>query len=403
MEEDLELDLVALKGKATITLAPSASKAASFEIGDSTISKVSDGAGALMYSTMKAKQLDVGLPASPKTPSKLVVEYDFQTHSNFDGWLPKSNVTFLWPYFCGNLFPCKSDPSDGVQFKLSVTATPQNKMAVFPAAIPADAPSYMLAIAVGDYTKTDLGKTTAGTSVSVYSLPGDQAAAMQGTPHLKAAFDFYEKTYGPYTFSKDVGSVDADWGPGAFGGMEHHPYWHIAKDAMNDELTHAHEAAHGWFGDGVRIQCWEDFVLSEGTVSYLSWHALQKQGVDTWVKDFDCNLKYDCDPANMTNTIALPTTCDKIDLLHDPLWSDVPYTKGAFFYHEVAKVIGEDVLDQRIAEFYQAHVGKAAHMQDMIDHLEMKANAADAKAIDDLATKWLKTLACPVDTSKLCP
>nr|MBA3820833.1 hypothetical protein [Deltaproteobacteria bacterium] len=36
----------------------------------------------------------------------------------------------------------------------------------------------------------------------------------------------------------------------------------------------AHEAAHGWFGDGVRLRCWEDFVLSEGTVSNLAARAL---------------------------------------------------------------------------------------------------------------------------------
>ena len=50
---------------------------------------------------------------------------------------------------------------------------------------------------------------------------------------------------------------------------------------MNDEVTHAHEAAHGWFGDGIRLACWEDFVLSEGTVSYLSAHVLgQVAGAD---------------------------------------------------------------------------------------------------------------------------
>ena len=38
----------------------------------------------------------------------------------------------------------------------------------------------------------------------------------------------------------------------------------------------AHEAAHGWFGNGVRLRCWEDFVLSEGTASYLAARVLEE-------------------------------------------------------------------------------------------------------------------------------
>ena len=52
--------------------------------------------------------------------------------------------------------------------------------------------------------------------------------------------------------------------------MEHHPFVHIGSVAIGDEETNVHESAHGWFGDGIRIACWEDFVLSEGTVSATS-------------------------------------------------------------------------------------------------------------------------------------
>src|SRR5439155_6115404 len=135
--------------------------------------------------------------------------------------------------------------------------------------IPADAPSYMLAWAVGDYTKVDLGTTSAGRKVSVSYLPGGKAAALAGTKHLPQYFDWLERTYGGYLFGNEVGSVSAAWGAGAFGGMEHHPFWHISNGSLGDAETHAHEAAHGWFGDGVRIACWEDLTLSEGTVSYL--------------------------------------------------------------------------------------------------------------------------------------
>jgi aminopeptidase N len=402
---DLELDLTTLKGKATITLAASAtSKGASFEIGDLDITKVSDDLGALQFATKSGKhgsQLDVGVPEGAAA-AKIVVEYAFKDHTMFDGWMAKEQVSFLWPYFCGNLFPCKSDPADGVAFTMKITGEAAGMTAVYPAVIPSDAPSYMPAVAVGKFTKLDLGATTKGTKISAWFLPGQDADAATGTAHLKQVFDFYEKTYGDYSFGTTAGSVSADWGPGDYGGMEHHPYWHVGKNDFKSEEVHAHEAAHGWYGDGVRIACWEDFVLSEGTVSYLAAHALEQVQVDVWA-GYECELKYVCDPANGANTIALPTTCNTIDLLNDPLWSSVPYMKGAYFFRDVGKAIGAAVLDTALAEFYKANVGKPAKMQALIDHIKSKTDAIGQKAVDGLETTWLKTLDCPVDVATLCP
>ncbi|MEO7328251.1 MAG: hypothetical protein ABI193_06720, partial [Minicystis sp.] len=119
---DLVLDVTTLAGKATLTLAPSASKAVSFEVGDLAITAVSDADGPLNFAVANA-QLDVGVPVSAG-PTSLTVEYTFKAHSDFDGWMPSSDVSFLWPYFCGNLFPCKSATADGVKFTMSVTGVP---------------------------------------------------------------------------------------------------------------------------------------------------------------------------------------------------------------------------------------------------------------------------------------
>jgi aminopeptidase N len=152
--------------------------------------------------------------------------------------------------------------------------------------------------------------------------------------------------------------------------MEHHPYWHVAKDAMGDEVTHAHEAAHGWFGDAVRIKCWEDFVLSEGTVSYLAARALSvvdpEQEATIWEgyqEELDAAIAEGGAP-------AWPEGCNKIDIIEDNLFTNLPYMQGAFFYKDVAAAVGPDVLDGVIGRFYVAHKNKAARMQDMIDAIE---------------------------------
>ncbi|WP_394828602.1 M1 family metallopeptidase [Pendulispora albinea] len=402
LETDLELDVANLRGKAALAIAAPGRSSASFEIGDLTIHSVTGKHGPLAYTAANGK-LHVAIGRSYR-PVRIEVEYTFKGHNQFDGWDPSAGVSFLWPYFCGNLFPCKSSPSDGVRFRLHVTGAPEGSKAIYPTNVPGDAPSYMPAIAVGDFTEIDLGSTLFGTRVKAWHLPGQEADTARGTAHLRNVFDFYERTYGRYTFGKVVGSVSANWGPGDYGGMEHHPYWHVAKGSMYNEETHAHEAAHGWFGNGVRVACWEDFVLSEGTTTYLAAHALKKQGVDVW-PSYECRLKARCDAdqASTPNTIALPdTTCNQIDLLHHPLWSGVPYYKGAYFYRKVAELIGEDRLDRALAHFYARHRGEAARMEDLLQTLKWHA-PSKADAIEALANGWLRSFECPDEWSTLCP
>jgi hypothetical protein len=383
----LQLDLTSHQATAEISIAGSSiSTGASFEVGDLTVASVNGPSGPLNY-RISAGWMDVGVPAGSQ-PATLTVTYSFKDHSNFDGWQSGTGVSFLWPYFCGNLFPCHSDPSDGVKVSMSVTGIPSGDLAVYPMSIAADAPSYMPAVAVGRYTYLQLGTTSAGTEVGVYYLPGKLSAAQTGAAKLDQAFDWYEKTYGPYTFGAKVASVEAPWGPSGYGGMEHHPFWHVGSASLADAVTHYHEAAHGWFGDGVRIACWEDFVLSEGTVSYLAARSLKAiQNVDVWSQyQSDLNAAIAAG-----DTVALPSTCDKIDILHDPLWSNIPYMKGAFFYRAVEQQVGAAKLDAALAKFYQQHVGKAAHMQDMLDTIQAETGFDPTQ----LANGWLRSLGHP--------
>jgi aminopeptidase N len=358
----LDVDLAAMSAVATIELERAGN--VELEAAGLRISRVTDSRGKRRY-TLAGGKLRVS-----NVRGALVVEYTFEQRSNADGLLAGGS-TVLWPYHCGNMFPCHSRPADGTTFTLQLDGVPANKTAIYPEAIEADAPSYMLAWAVGSYTKRDLGTTTAGTKVSTAWLPGGQTAALAGTKTLVKAFDWLEKNIGPYSFGTEVSSVSVVWGEGMYGGMEHHPYWHVAKDAMGDEVTHVHEAAHGWFGDGVRIRCWEDFVLSEGTVSYLAARALAQVGgagaeARVWAEyqeELDAAIAEGGAP-------AWPQGCGQIDILRDQLFTNLPYMQGAFFYKDVAAQIGAEKLDKIISDFYKANRNKAAGMQQMIDAIK---------------------------------
>lgn len=387
LETSLAFDLEAHRGTATIQLAGGTRRGASFDVRGLTIEQVRNATGPVPF-LVTGDRLDLGIAAH--APAELVIDYGFTERTKLQGAL-KTGTTFLWPYYCGNLFPCKPEPAEGQRFELSLTGVPEGERAIYPEVIPGDAPSYMLAWAIGDYTQTKLGTTSAGTKVSVFWLPGEKALATKGTAHLVKAFDWFEKTYGKYLFGTDVGSVSANWGPGAFGGMEHHPYWHVSQDSIGDEETHVHEAAHGWFGDGVRLRCWEDLALSEGTTSYVTARAIEavagKQAGDTVWADYQARLD---DVVKTEDRLAWPDSCGKIDVLHD-LWNEVPYMKGAFFYRAVEQAVGRKAIDRALRRFYQERRGKAASWPDMLATIEAETGFDP----EELAQGWLRSLGTP--------
>lgn len=385
---DLRIDQAALAGTAAILVAPSSTPGVSFEAGGLTVRSVTGPAGPLEFAVVDGR-LDVGFPAAVE--ATLVVEYDFLYQRDFEG-LSRRGQVVTWPDHCGNVFPCHSHPAEGQTFTLEVVGVPAGETAVYPPEIPADAPAYQLSWATGQFIYQEVGTTTAGTRIVVWTVAGREAAAAEGMADVPAVFDWYERTLGPYPFGDVAGAVAVSWPPTAYGGIEHHPYWHVTRGAVGDRLVHVHEAAHGWFGDGVRIERWEDLVLSEGTVCYLAARALG-QAVDAGA-EAEVWADYEAELAAIvasSDRVAWPDTLTDPAELEAFLFSRAPYIKGALFYRAVAGEIGAAELDRVLAAFFATYVGRAAGMQDLLDLLAAETGF-DPTA---LADAWLRRLGSP--------
>lgn len=390
---DLAIDLAARTGTATIALAASPTVGGSLEVGDLEILSVRVGDEPIEFFRDGA-QLDLGVGTDA---TSVTIDYGWQFHDNADG-VATAGYTLTWPYYCGNVFPCRSRPADGTRFSLALTGVPAGETAVFPATIETDSAAYQLAWAVGPYERTSLGTTTAGTEIVVWNYAAEAAAATQGTRHLRAGFDWMEQHLGPYRFGTTAGSVSAHWGANAYGGMEHHPLWHVASGAMGDESVHLHEAAHGWFGDGVRLQCWEDFVLSEGAASYYEARLAEEVG-DAGAGDaawagFESELRGFGQPVG-GNGIAWPQSCDAVDVLD--IFTRVPYVKGALFLRAVERKITRPMFDEAMRRFYQANDGGAATVTALLATFQ-EVSGTD---LTTCAQAWLAER--PIQTEFTCP
>jgi len=386
LSADLNVDIAVSEAVTRLTLAPSPSMGATFEVGDLDVHSVTWQGHALPF-VDQGLTMDVGVPAST-APIELVFSYGFNTDNDESG-VDALGFTLIWPYACGRLYPCHSDPADGLQFTLNLTNVPAGKVAIYPHSIPTDAPPYMVAWAFADYEQLDLGVTAAGTHVSAWYPAPLADAAVLGTAHLREAFEWLETNIGPYRFGDEVGGVAVYWGAGALGGMEHHPFWHVATGVFDVEETQVHEAAHGWFGDGVRLACWEDLTLSEGTATYLAARVLDvvapEVGAQTWA-EYRRYLSYvpPRDP-------VLPDTCGVVNIFRDNLWNDAVYYRGAYFYRGVAGQVGAEALDQALAAFYQRYAGQPARMQDMLDTIFVETGYDPTECAD----MWLRSPVIP--------
>lgn len=385
---DLAYDVSARSARATITFAPGPDAGATLEVGDLVIKSIESAGGeAIAFRKNEAaRTLDLALAASSQ-PTKVVVTFTYAERTKLEG--ATASATYTWPYFCGNLFPCHSNPADGLTFgSITLSGVPAGKTAVYPTSL-AEAPSYQFAWAIDTFTEEKLGTTEAGTQLSVWGRPEDFVlnasgrSALTAHANLVAAFNFMEKTYGPYAYGNKAGTVIVDWPAGVGGGMEHHPYWHEARANYLSALTPIHEAAHGWFGNGVRGQCWEDFVLSEGTVSYIAGRASEVVapafGAAVW-------NSYATSISSMDPTLQVwPMQCGTVDVAKD-LFTNAPYHRGALFYRAVALKVGPEKLDEALKAFYGANRGKAATMTAMLDTIRTTTGFDPTLC----AQKWLR-------------
>lgn len=338
----------------------------------------------------------VALPPGIGT-RRVAIEFEPQVHDVLEG-MHTDGTTMSWPEHCGKLFPCNPEPTDGVRFQLQFTGVPEGSVVVAPERVTFDAPSYMLAWAVGPYVKLPLGQTKHGTDVVVFvrpSIAGEEAAMKRGTAELVREFEFLEDTLGPYPYGDEVGSVAAPWPKGAYGGMEHHPYWHVAAAELHDTSVHAHEAAHGWFGNGIRVACWEDLVLSEGFATYLEGRAKEyAAGVaraDTLWAELDA--RWDMMGEDGAAPQAWwPDTCDADDPITAGYFSSAPYVRGAMFFRALERKLGRETFDATVRVFVEKNLGQARRLVDFLEHVRV-TTGYDPRPC---AEAWLVSSTLPV-------
>ncbi len=300
-------------------------------------------------------------------------------------------------------FPCFDEPAYKFPWQVTLTV-PTDMMAISNTPIEssieqgsmktvvfsetAPIPSYLIAIAVGEFEAVDIpGMSIPGRVVATPGKMNLTKLAVESTPRLVAGLEkYFDSTY-PYQ-KLDLIATPEFW----YGAMENPGAIVYIDRALLIDMenadptryrsivgTNSHELAHQWFGDVVTMEWWVDLWLNE---SFASWMGdkivaetypeldIEKARMSTMFK----TMNEDAGPS------ARPIRAPRKST--DNFLNDIgpAYSKGRVVINMFEKAIGEESFRAGILEYMRRHQWGNASAIDFADAIGTHADWDVAKA-----------------------
>jgi aminopeptidase N len=262
-------------------------------------------------------------------------------------------------------------------------------------------PTYLTAVAAGEYHVVTGSHTTAGGQVIPLGLACRASLARHLDPDdvfaiTRQGLDFFVALFGTgYPFAK----YDQVFVPEFSGAMEN-----VACVTFSEEFlfrsrvtdlmyeTRAmvilHEMAHMWFGDLVTMKWWDDLWLKESFAEFCAHLATAEatRFTDAWTTF--ANLRktsgYTQDKMPSTHPVAadVPTLTEAI-----ANFDGISYAKGASVLRQLAAYVGRENFFRGIQGYLAEHGWANATLADLLRALE----ASSGKSLGDWSRAWLET------------
>ncbi|MCA9661721.1 MAG: M1 family metallopeptidase [Myxococcales bacterium] len=235
-------------------------------------------------------------------------------------------------------------------------------------------PAYLLAIAVGDLERRELGPRTA-----VWAEPATLPAAADELAELEAMLAAIEATFGPYRWGRYEVLILPPSFP--FGGMENPVVTFATPTILAGDRSLvaliAHELAHSWSGNLVTNASWDDLWLNEGPTTYLERRIIEalygrERAAMEWTLGAQL-LRAELEHMPASEQALRPARRGR-----DPeaVFSDVAYEKGALLLRTLEGAYGRETFDPVLRAWFDEHAFTGQTTAAFVDFVGARLDAA---------------------------
>src|SRR5690606_16885271 len=245
--------------------------------------------------------------------------------------------------------------------------------------MPQPVPAYLIALAVGELERREVGPRTA-----VWADPTVVAAAAREFADMEAMLESAEALYGAYAW----GRYDVLVLPPAFpfGGMENPRLTFATPTLLAGDRSLvavvAHELAHSWSGNLVTNKTWGDLWLNEGFTVYFERRiveqifGLERATIEAVIGKHEL-LEELRDPELLGAKPEFQKLAQDLRGIDpDDSFSGVPYEKGALLLVALEQAYGREVFDAFLRKWFTTHAFGSVQTSDFLAFVERELVAS---------------------------